>query len=240
MKVIGLDVLLEVAVDSVLTTLGGQRDVSMEVDTDDIDISSKDGLGWKQNRNGLKGWSIDIDTIMTTGDSANAALKAAFNAGTPIQVRIKYPDGSKDTGNALVKSFSTKAPMNGETSGAIKMKGDGPLIPTTETVTAPTISNPTAEEIDITLDEEVTTSAFAVSAGSDTHAATEWQVTADADTTFASPVININSTTAKTALTLAVATLALNTEYRIRARHRGANYGWSAWSAALSFTTVAA
>ena len=70
----------------------------------------------------------------------------------------------------------------------------------------------------------LTTDAFNVYNGSDTHASTDWQVLASDDSV-------VWESLADTANLLSVKTGALNTSttYKFRARHNGATYGSSAW-----------
>lgn len=72
----------------------------------------------------------------------------------------------------------------------------------------------------------------------DTHQSTDWQVTTAADTGFATPVVNVNSTTALLAY-LSEGTLSGSTACIARARHNGELFNGD-WSNVASFTTDAA
>lgn len=79
-----------------------------------------------------------------------------------------------------------------------------------------------------------TTNAFSVPSGSDTHVASDWQVsTSSSFTTVDSE--SLNDTTNKTSWISG--TLNPSTMYYVRARHKGTSTGYSEWSTAVSFTT---
>lgn len=73
----------------------------------------------------------------------------------------------------------------------------------------------------------LTTSAFSVFNGTDTHASTDWQVVRDSDSVVVweslADTVNLLSTS------VAAGNLAVNTAYTFRARHNGTTYGSSAW-----------
>lgn len=84
----------------------------------------------------------------------------------------------------------------------------------------------------------LTTSAFSVTNGTDTHIGTEYSVTRTSD---AVEVYNSGEVTDLTSHVIPAATLeANNTQYTWTARHKGSTLGWSEWSTATSFTTAAA
>lgn len=97
----------------------------------------------------------------------------------------------------------------------------------------PTISHGTPTSTGVTL----TGSAFSDSDVGDTHAASQWQVTAAADTGYASPVY---STGDSADLTFTIATgLSASTAYIARVRYKDSAGNYSAYSSNASFTTAA-
>lgn len=106
------------------------------------------------------------------------------------------------------------------------------------TVTTPSITSPADDAVDIGLTPTITSSAFATSDGSDTHASSDWQVASDAG--FTSIVQqSLDDATNKVSWAVPV-DLAEETEYFVRVRHTGTVIGDSAWSSGVSFTTEAA
>lgn len=78
----------------------------------------------------------------------------------------------------------------------------------------------------------LTTSAFAIYNGTDTHLSTDWQVIKNSDGTTVWE--SLNNTTNK--LSITSGDLAVSTEYRFRARHNSTNYGSSAWVEVIGTT----
>jgi TP901-1 family phage major tail protein len=241
-KVTGLQVILKANTGTpespTYTVVGGQKDGSINITGDAIDVSSKDGDGWKEFLLGLKGWDMDLDGVIKENDAGAQALIDAFFNGDEILVKAEFPDGSFYSGNAVVVSMPIKAPMGGDATFTFKIQGTGALTPVTATVTAPTITEPTADDTAVVVTGPFTTSAFAYSTGSDTHAATQWQITTNADTTFEAPIVDDESTKDLVSKKIAATLLSAGTQYRIRARHKGTLLGWSAWSTVHHFTTA--
>lgn len=101
----------------------------------------------------------------------------------------------------------------------------------------PTCTAGTPTETGVTL----TSSAFsdANSGDGDTHAASQWQVTTAADTSYASPVISTGDD-ATNLTSYAASGLTGSTDYIARVRHKDSTGLYSDWSADESFTTAAA
>lgn len=103
-------------------------------------------------------------------------------------------------------------------------------------VMAPTINNIINGATNISSTINLTTTAFTVSGGSDTHQWTDWQVATDAGfTTIVSQ--SLSDTVNK--LSWTSGTLSVNTTYYARVRHKGNAFGYSNWSNVVSFTTKA-
>lgn len=98
---------------------------------------------------------------------------------------------------------------------------------------APSISYPTYGLSKLSTSFTVTTSAFAVSTGSDTMVSVEWQ--ASPDPSFATGVINGTLNGVGTTFTLSG--LSYATTYYLRARHKGTARGYSVWSTPVKFST---
>ena len=105
-------------------------------------------------------------------------------------------------------------------------------------IVAPTITAPADAATDIGETPTITTSAFAVTNGSDSHASSDFEVASD--TGFVTVVASTyDDATNKVSWTVPAATLSVSTTYYIRARHTGTAEGDSAWSSTVSFTTAA-
>lgn len=92
------------------TKLGGQRGGSLSRKADSIDASHKDSGGWKVTLQGLKEWSIELDTIVMANDEAMQALNQAFLADQAVNLKFEYPNKSCVTGWASITEMSIDAP----------------------------------------------------------------------------------------------------------------------------------
>jgi uncharacterized delta-60 repeat protein len=104
------------------------------------------------------------------------------------------------------------------------------------TINQPTITSPangaTGQPNNITF----IGSAFSVNIGSDTHYSSDWQIATDSNFTNIVEQITdsqVNKTSWMSSL------LTNNTQYYVRVRYKGTNYGYSAWSPTITVTTAA-
>ena len=82
----GKSVLLYMATDGTeenptWTLIGGQRSDDLNQEADEIDASHKTSGGWKVTLQGLKSWSIDLESVYIMSDTGVSALQAAFRSG---------------------------------------------------------------------------------------------------------------------------------------------------------------
>lgn len=109
------------------TKLGGQRGGGLSRKADTIDASHKDSGGWKVTLQGLKEWSIDLDTIVMVNDESMEALNDAFLADQLVNLKFEYPDKSYVTGWASVSEMSIDAPHDDVATYKGTLNGVGPL-----------------------------------------------------------------------------------------------------------------
>lgn len=108
-------------------------------------------------------------------------------------------------------------------------------------VAAPSITGPAANATDVPEQPTLTSSAFVVVGGADTHAASQWRIR-DAAGTYAAPVWD-SGTDATNKLSAVVPAGKLKPgqlSYYLQVRHQGATKGWSEWSTESKITTKAA
>jgi TP901-1 family phage major tail protein len=120
---VGKDYLLYVNTGTVgsptWTLIGGQKSSDLNRTAESIDVSHKTTGGWKSNKAGLRGWSIDLSGLLLLQDDGIAALDAAFTAGVEINIKLEYPDGTVRTGWGSLTDFSE---TNAD-DGAAEIKG---------------------------------------------------------------------------------------------------------------------
>ena len=103
-------------------------------------------------------------------------------------------------------------------------------------IDTPTITSPSNGATDIGETPTITSSAFSVTGGSDTHVSSDWQIATD--TSFNSIVVeSLNSTANLESFTVPSDILNTSTTYYVRVRHTGSSIGDSSYSSTVSFTT---
>lgn len=105
-------------------------------------------------------------------------------------------------------------------------------IPTPAT---PTLTSPTAGQTGVSLTPNLTSSAFGTLGDGSSHASSDWQISSSAAFTD-----TVTGTTANTGskVNWVSGSLAINTTYHARVRHRSSNGKISAWSPGVSFVTL--
>lgn len=109
------------------TKLGGQRSGSLSRKADTIDASHKESGGWKVTLQGLKEWSIELDSVLQANDQAMQALEDAFLADQLVHLKFEYPDKSYVTGWASISEMSIEAPHDDVATYKGTLNGVGPL-----------------------------------------------------------------------------------------------------------------
>ena len=128
----GKSVLLYIATDGTeqsptWTLIGGQRSGDLNQEGDEIDASHKTSGGWKVTLQGLKSWSIDLESVYIMSDAGVSALQAAFRSGAAQFFKYEYADGSYQTGYGSVTNFSVKAPHDDVVTVSGTINGNGPI-----------------------------------------------------------------------------------------------------------------
>jgi len=170
-------------------------------------------------------WQIsEVEDFATTVvDETVAGTSTTFTPSSNLDTltnyywRVRYAD---DDGN--VSDFS-----------------DATEFTTADTFTdQPTITSPTDGETDIGETPTITSSAFNTVNGSDTHVASEWEITRVSDS-----VVVFDSgedTTNLTSIDVPAGVLDEGQEsYTVKVRHKGQTFGFSAYSPDVTFTTSA-
>ena len=105
-------------------------------------------------------------------------------------------------------------------------------------IVTPTLVSPSNNAIDVSEQPTMQTGAFAVSGGTTTHAASQWQIRTQAGTWTSPHWDSGEDTTNKTSNVVPAGVLAAGQSvYYMRARHKGTAYGWSDYSPEIKITT---
>ena len=128
---VGKDYLLYVNTGTVAsptwTLIGGQKSSDLNRSADSIDVSHKTSGGWKSNKAGLRGWSIDLSGLLLLQDAGVAALDQAFTTGVEVNIKLEYPDGTSRTGWGSITDFSETNPDDGEAGIKGTIEGNGAI-----------------------------------------------------------------------------------------------------------------
>lgn len=92
------------------------RDVTSNLQTDEDDVTTRGGNGWKQNAATLKDASIEFEMIYDTADADFTAIQTAFLNGTSID--MAFMDGDITTtgkqglrAEMMVSQFGRNEPL---------------------------------------------------------------------------------------------------------------------------------
>ena len=162
-------------------------------------------------------WDNSTQTLTATGNAATASKTMSGSVGENKTISVVATDNFGNKSNPATKTVSVVA----------------------ITINTPTITAPTNGATGVMDGITITTSAFGVTGGSDTHASTDWEIWTGAGRTGTLVWSSIANTTNKTTITVPTGVLSVSTTYHIAARHNGTTYGASGY-AASSFTTASA
>jgi len=125
----GVDILVKVNTGTdiapVWTAVGGQRNATLNLDMDTIDVTSKDSNGWIERLAGYREWSIEFDALLIENDTALGKLIDAYMNRQKVQVQMALPGGTKYQGYGYFTG-SFEGPYEGEAtaSGTITSAGE--------------------------------------------------------------------------------------------------------------------
>jgi len=123
-KITGVDILVKVNTGTEetpeWTTVGGQRDATLNLNSTAIDVTSKDSDGWAERINGINDWGIEFGALYVPSDVAYEALETAYMEREQIMVQLAMPSGKTYSGKGII-SLSITGPYNAEAtySGSI-------------------------------------------------------------------------------------------------------------------------
>jgi len=164
-------------------------------------------------------------------DAAFTDIK--FNSGTDTvnKTSIQVPTGSL----SISTQYYVRVRYTGAIIGTSAWSNSNTFTTTNKYVITPTVSVTNGpDQVDET--PTLSTSAFAVFGGTDTHASTDWQIVKVSDSSIVWQ--STGNTTNKLSIVVPANVLLENTSYKARARHSGATLGSSAWGE-YSFITRA-
>ena len=98
---------------SALTEMSNVKDVTLNLEAGDTDITTRANSGWRATAPTLRECSCEFEMVWNPADTGFAAIKAAFLAGTAIELAVL--DQARETtgaqgpkGSFAITSFSRK------------------------------------------------------------------------------------------------------------------------------------
>lgn len=150
---------------------------------------------------------------------------------TTNKTSVMVPNGVLSLGTV----YYARVRHTGTIIGASAWSPTRTFTTTSQSVVTPTVSV-TGGPNNVGETPTISTSAFAVSSGTDTHASTDWQIVKVSDSSVVWQ--SLGNTTNKTSIIVPGGILQVNTQYKARARHAGTNAGNSSYGE-YTFTTQA-
>ena len=129
----GIDVGLYVDIASTMTLVAGLRNVELTINGETIDASHAGNYGWRKKLAGLLDWSVSASAVILMEvdsggfDGAMAEIRTHQRNRNPLTVRVFYPEGTYDEGEAIVTQWQISAPYDGVAEGNVQLEGAGQL-----------------------------------------------------------------------------------------------------------------
>lgn len=129
----GFNAKLAVSTDggTTYTDIGELREVTLTLEADEIDATSKDSGSWREFIPGLKQWGGSAAGLYL---QANAGQDAVYNAlvnGTTVKLRFRPRAGAGNDqfiGDAIITSYEPSAPLDDAIAVNIAFRGTGALV----------------------------------------------------------------------------------------------------------------
>lgn len=112
----------------VWTKVAGQRGGTLNMSSDEIDLTSKDNYGFMDRDYGVQDWSIDGDGVFIEGDTSHDAIIDAFLAREVVRVRWTFPSGKSYEGDTIIGEFPIEAPYDDVATYSISLLGKGAFV----------------------------------------------------------------------------------------------------------------
>lgn len=108
--------------------VGGQKNCTLSMEAESIDVSNKNDFGWSSFIGGAKSWSVSCDGQFITDDNGQKAIMNAFIEGTNVEVEMKNADESVYfSGTAQITSVEVEASFDDVATLSMELQGLGAL-----------------------------------------------------------------------------------------------------------------
>lgn len=110
------------------TALGGQKNCTLSMEADTIDVSNKNDFGWASFIAGAKSWTVSCDGQFLTDDAGQAALMAAFIESEEVTIEMRDAESTiYYSGQAVITSLELEAAFDDVFAYSVEFQGKGKL-----------------------------------------------------------------------------------------------------------------
>lgn len=92
-----------------------------------VDVTTRDGNGWKEFLGGLKEWDAEVEHLFVGTDTGLQALRSAFLNDSELAVVFTDDSGHGWSGNCIVTKLGFNQPLDGAVAFPVSLKGTGAL-----------------------------------------------------------------------------------------------------------------
>lgn len=140
-QVQGLNILVYVKSGDNKIAVGGQKNCTLSMEADTIDVSNKNDFGWASFIPGAKSWTISCDGQFLTEDEGQDALMTAFIDSEEVEIimsnEVLAAEGQEAkaatieyTGKAVITSLELEAAFDDVFAYSVEFQGKGKLTDT--------------------------------------------------------------------------------------------------------------
>ena len=137
-QVQGLNILVYVKNGESKIAVGGQKNCTLSMEADTIDVSNKNDFGWASFIPGAKSWTISCDGQFLTEDDGQEALIKAFLDSEEVEIEMSNAvlaaEGQQAkeatiayTGKAVITSLELEAAFDDVFAYSVEFQGKGKL-----------------------------------------------------------------------------------------------------------------
>ena len=111
----------------VYSTIGTEKDITVTVNAEIIDTTSKDAT-WATNVSNIKSWSVSGSAIHNAGDASTEQMIADIIAANQVLIEIKAINSKKLTGRLTLDQTTMASAYNDVVQLTFSGVGDGALV----------------------------------------------------------------------------------------------------------------
>jgi len=104
------------------TLMKNVKDVTLNLEKGEADITTRAANGWKQTAATLKDGSLEFEMLLDPQDADYQAFNSAFYNDTPLAMFISDGEGNGVEGDFVITNFSEEEPLEEAVSIKVTMK----------------------------------------------------------------------------------------------------------------------